>query len=68
MQTIVMRSEVASPATVYKSLAILEQTGLISVKVDPQDTRRRIVKASPKAEKLMDELARNVQTWLKEID
>lgn len=63
VQTIVMKSEVASPATIHKGLAILEHEGLISMKVDPTDTRRRIVSPTDRARKLMARLSDRVRQW-----
>lgn len=63
VQTIVMKSDVASPATIHKGLSILERQGLISMKVDPADTRRRIVSPTDRAKKLMQKLAQRVQAW-----
>ena len=63
VQTIVMKSEVASPATIHKGLSILEREGMISVKVDPDDTRRRIVAPTERAKKLMNRLSRQVKSW-----
>ncbi len=67
VQTIVMKSEVASPATIHKGLAILEEHGLISVKVDPTDTRRRIVRTTDRTERLMRKLSESVTAWAKEV-
>ena len=67
VQTIVMKSEVASPATIHKGLAILEEHSLISVKVDPTDTRRRIVETTERTERLMRKLSESVTAWAKEI-
>jgi DNA-binding MarR family transcriptional regulator len=63
VQTIVMKSEVASPATIHKGLAILEREGMIAVKVDPEDTRRRIVSPTDRAKKLMAKLSQRVKAW-----
>ena len=63
VQTIVMKSDVASPATIHKGLAILEREGMISVKVDPEDTRRRIVSPTERAKKLMAKLSQRVKAW-----
>ena len=63
VQTIVMKSEVASPATIHKGLSILEREGMISVKVDPDDTRRRIVSPTERSKKLMNRLSRQVKSW-----
>ncbi|MEN9772285.1 MAG: hypothetical protein RJA58_928, partial [Pseudomonadota bacterium] len=58
---------VASPATIHKGLAILEEHGLISVKVDPSDTRRRIVKTTERTERLMRKLSESVMNWAREV-
>ena len=63
VQTIVMKSEVASPATIHKGLAILERQGFISMQVDPTDTRRRIVSPTDRAQKLMARLSDRVRQW-----
>ncbi len=63
VQTIVMKSEVASPATIHKGLSILEREGMISVKVDPDDTRRRIVSPTERSKKLMNRLSKQVKAW-----
>ena len=67
VQTIVMKSEVASPATIHMGLAILEREGLISVVVDPEDTRRRIVSPTDRARKLMSKLSQKVKAWADEL-
>jgi DNA-binding MarR family transcriptional regulator len=63
VQTIVMKSNVASPATIHKGLSTLEREGLILVKVDPSDTRRRIVTPSDRARKLMSKLSHRARLW-----
>jgi DNA-binding MarR family transcriptional regulator len=63
VQTIVMKSDVASPATIHKGLAILEREGMITVKVDSEDTRRRIVSPTERAKKLMAKLSQRVKAW-----
>ena len=63
VQEIVMKSEVASPATVHKSIAILEDSGLITLRMDHEDSRRRIVKISLQAERLLSKLSRGVEVW-----
>jgi DNA-binding MarR family transcriptional regulator len=68
VQTIVMKSEIASPATIYKSLALLERSGLISTKIDPEDSRRRIIKPTERTNKLMVKLSRDVLQWAKAND
>lgn len=63
VQSIVMKSDVASPATIHKGLSILEREGMISIKVDPADTRRRIVSPTERARKLMTKLSQRVRVW-----
>ncbi len=67
VQHIVMKSDVASPATIHKGLAILEREGLISVKVDSADSRRRIVAPTDRARKLMANLSQKVKVWAETI-
>ncbi len=67
VQHIVMKSDVASPATIHKGLAILEREGLISVMVDEADSRRRIVTPTPRAKKLLAKLSERVQVWAQTI-
>lgn len=67
VQAIVMKSGVASPATIHKSLSILERGGLISMKTDKSDSRRRIVGPTERARKLMARLSGKVQTWAQEL-
>jgi len=67
VQAIVMKSGVASPATIHKGLSILEREGMISVKVDPADTRRRIVSPTERARKLMARLSQKVKNWATDI-
>ncbi len=56
VQTVIMKSGVASPATLHKNLAVLEQEGFLSVTVDQEDTRRRVIKTTPKTRNLFDRL------------
>jgi len=63
VQTIVVKSQVASPATVHKCLSILEREGFILLEVDPRDTRRRIVSPTDRARKLLSRLAKRVNAW-----
>ena len=67
VQMIVMKSNVASPATIHKGLWILEREGLISVKVDQSDTRRRIVSPTERSRKLMAKLSQKVCAWAEEL-
>jgi DNA-binding MarR family transcriptional regulator len=63
IQEIIFKSEVASPATVHKLLAILEQEGLISMSVDVSDSRRRIVQITIQASRLFGKLDKGLETW-----
>lgn len=67
VQEIIMKSQVASPATVHKSLAALEYRGLISITIDANDTRRRIVTVTSAAEKMLSKLSRGVESWAKSV-
>ncbi|MBU3725008.1 MAG: hypothetical protein FGM18_05785 [Burkholderiaceae bacterium] len=67
VQEIIMKSQVASPATVHKSLSALEYRGLITITIDANDTRRRIVTATAAAEKLLSKLSRGVEAWAKSV-
>jgi len=64
IQTLVMRAEIASPASVYKCIDALLREGFISVEVDPADARRRIVSASESTKKLMAVLSKRTHLWL----
>ncbi len=68
VQTIVVNSQVASPATVHKCLAILEREGFIALEVDPRDTRRRIVSPTDRARKLLSRLSKRVNAWAESLN
>lgn len=63
VQTVVMESDVASPASIHKSLALLEREKFISVEVDPTDARRRLVAPTERGHKLIKELSKAVSQW-----
>jgi hypothetical protein len=63
VQSIVLDSKIASPATIHKCLATLERTGFLDFTVDPEDARRRIVSPTAKASKTLDALSRRVEKW-----
>lgn len=63
VQTVVMESEVASPATIHKSLTVLERADFISIQVDPVDARRRIVSPTDRGHKLVRDLSKAVLQW-----
>ena len=67
IQEIILKSEVASPATVHKLLAILEQESLISMSVDVSDSRRRIVQITTQASRLFSKLDKGLETWAKAL-
>jgi DNA-binding MarR family transcriptional regulator len=67
IQEIILKSEVASPATVHKLLAILEQEGLISMNVDASDSRRRIVQITTQASRLFGKLDKGIETWARAL-
>lgn len=64
VQDVIMQSDVASPATLHKSLATLVLAGLTKSDVDSTDQRRRILTITPKAEKLLARLDKLVQSWV----
>jgi hypothetical protein len=61
MQSLVLRANVASPATIYKSVSKLMDQRMIEV------TRRRIVRPSPTTLKLMDRLGSRTDAWIKSL-
>lgn len=63
VQTVVMESDVASPASIHKSLAVLERENFISVEVDPTDARRRLVAPTERGHRLIKELSKAVSQW-----
>lgn len=67
VQEIVLKSEIASPATIHKSIALLEERGLITVNIDPHDSRRRVVLITAHAEKLLHKLSKGVESWAKSV-
>ena len=67
IQEIILKSEVASPATVHKLLAILEQEGLISMSVDGSDNRRRIVQITTQSSRLFSKLDKGLEAWAKAL-
>jgi hypothetical protein len=45
VQEIVLKSEIASPATIHKSIALLEERGLITVNIDYRPCRKAAAQA-----------------------
>ena len=66
VQSIVLDSKIASPATIHKCLATLERTEFLDFTVDPEDARRRIVSPTAKASKTLDTLSRRVEKWARQ--
>ena len=66
VQSIVLDSKIASPATIHKCLATLERTEFLDFTVDPEDARRRIVSPTAKASKTLDALSRRVEKWARQ--
>jgi DNA-binding MarR family transcriptional regulator len=67
IQEIILKSEVASPATVHKFLATLEHRGLISMSVDVSDSRRRIVQITTQASRLFGKLDKGLDMWARTL-
>jgi DNA-binding MarR family transcriptional regulator len=67
MQTLVMKSGVASPATIYKCVEKLSEINFLSVTVDATDQRRRIITPTAQAMRLMNELAHSAKAWAKSV-
>lgn len=64
VQTIIMQSQVASPATLHKCMSLLLREGLIQAEIDPADTRRKVITTTPKLTQAMTDLNRKTQRWL----
>ena len=60
VQAVILRCGVASPASLHKALTTLERRGLLSIEVDKEDARRRIVTMTPKANELFARLSAGV--------
>ena len=64
MQQVVMDSKVASPATTFKCVGLLENAGLVSVTIDHRDARRRIIRPTRRALQIMETLSQKTEQWL----
>lgn len=64
IQSLVMKSGVASPATVYKCIDRLEREGLLDIQVDTEDSRRRTVALSKRAVRALEKLAKSTEAWI----
>lgn len=60
VQTIIMNSGVASPATLHKAMGVLEDEGFLQFKKDPTDTRRRIVLLTKKSDALFRAMSQDL--------
>ena len=65
IQTVVMRSDIASPATIFKLINLLAEKKLITVTTDPADARRKRILVSDKAIAQLRELSRLASDWAK---
>jgi DNA-binding MarR family transcriptional regulator len=66
VQTIITKSQVASPATLHKCLSALLREGLIHAEVDSVDSRRKIITVTPKLSQAMVDLNQKTRRWLEE--
>ena len=57
VQTVIIESGVASPATLHKAFRSLQDEGFLSIEADKKDARRRIIKTTPKARNMLDRLS-----------
>jgi DNA-binding MarR family transcriptional regulator len=57
VQHVIMKSEVASPAALHRALRILSTKGFLSIVSDTEDKRRRHVRATPKARRMLEKLS-----------
>lgn len=58
--TVILESGIASPATLHKSMASLRREGLLVFRVDPSDSRRKIVSLTQKAENLLKHMSKDL--------
>jgi hypothetical protein len=65
IQEVVMESNIASPATVHKSIKALHEASLIEVEVDPSDHRRRTVVPTALALSELRALDKAFHGWVK---
>jgi DNA-binding MarR family transcriptional regulator len=65
IQEIVMESDIASPATVHKSIDVLENAKLIDVVIDETDQRRRLVRPTALALEEVKALDKSFQAWIR---
>lgn len=64
---IISKSEIASPATIHKSLIILRTRELISVAKDETDARKRLVCMTRKGRTLLERLSQGAAQGLKTL-
>lgn len=65
IQEIVMESDIASPATVHKSIDVLVRVKLIDVIIDQTDHRRRLVRPTALALEELKTLDKSFQAWIR---
>lgn len=63
----ISKSVDASPATIHKALTTLQSRGLLSANADPLDSRRRLLRLTPKAKTLLKAMAKDFGQGYKKI-
>lgn len=63
VQEIIVKSGIASPATLHKSIAILRDFGFLELSIDSIDARRRLVTITIRTSQLMSDLSKGVLGW-----
>lgn len=63
IQTLVLKSGIASPATIFKCAATLQRKKMISITIDTADARRKIIEPTAKAREHFRELNQLTISW-----
>ncbi len=63
LQFIAEASTIGSMATMYHLLFELASTGFIDICEDPLDTRRKLIRTTPKTQSLLTTLAKSAESW-----
>jgi DNA-binding MarR family transcriptional regulator len=63
VQEIIVRSGIASPATLHKSIACLRDEGFLELSIDTHDARRRRVQITDLCHQVMSELSTGIISW-----
>ena len=63
VQEIIVKSGIASPATLHKSIACLRDEGLLELSIDSTDARRRLVTPTIRTSQLMSDLSKGILGW-----